>query len=403
MNCSGSFAISSSRPWEVAYAPHTGIDEGDVMIGDPLANGGEAAVNAANGNLFVTSPDVDYQGEGYETKLTRYYDSEDENLAGDSFGQGWFLGMGNDTLLYPNWWDRSYTFHEAGGGWSRFDPSPPASSAQEEDDLTYTAPALNATLVAHENGTRTLTFNETGAEWQFDNSENGFPQQIFAPRTRNSISLGYTESLLTHVSDTHSHELTISHDSVTHHVTKVTSASGEHWEYTYNSNHQLISYKNSEGHESKYGYSSTTGQLDEITDASGTYVVIKNAEERVASLRRLVNGTTKEVGSEDEIYSYEYKAPASPTCNPSTDVGETVITQEPGGSTETYCFDGNDHFTGPLTESEQEGEEPLEELAAGTCYEDPELHKTDCEDEEELPEEVEDRRRATTASRTTTH
>lgn len=43
---------------EIVYVPHTGSNEGSVLLGDELAAGGEAAVNAANGNLLITSPDV---------------------------------------------------------------------------------------------------------------------------------------------------------------------------------------------------------------------------------------------------------------------------------------------------------------------------------------------------------
>jgi YD repeat-containing protein len=378
---------------EIVYVPRTGSSEGDILIGDDLAGGGEATVNAANGNLLVTGPDVKYPGEGYETGLTRNYNSEDENLVGSSFGTGWVLSTGNNALLYPSWWDRSYAFHEPGGGWTRFDPTPPASSAENQANLTYKAtPGLNATLVAHENGTRTVTFNETGTEWQFDSSENGFPQKIVEPEgVGNTISLSYTESVLKHLADTHGHELTITHDSSTGHVTKIESTGGERWEYGYNANHQLTSYKNAEGSEAKYGYNSSNGLLDEIVDASGTYVIAYESKDRVTSLRKLVNGTVGEAGSEDEISSYEYKTPASPTCNPASDAEETVVTYKPSNTQETYCFDANDHFTGPKSESEEpEGSETPEEIPAGTCYEDSELHKADCEYEEELPETVED-------------
>ncbi len=378
---------------EIAYAPRTGINEGDIVLGDELAAGGEVAANAANGNLLVTSPDVNYQGEGYETHLTRDYNSQDENLAGSSFGSGWVLNTGNNTLLYPASWDRSYAFHEPGGGWTRFDPTPPSNSIENQAQLKYAAqPGLNATLVAHEDGTRTVTFNETGTEWLFDKSENGFPQKI-VEGTSNTMSLGYTESRLTHLSDTHGHELAVTLDPTTHHVTKIQNVNGEHWEYAYNTSHQLTSYKDNEGHEAKYGYTSTSGVVNEIADTTGTYVITYDTKGRVIALRKLVNGTVKEVGSEDEVTSFEYKAAEAPSCKLQTDVSETVVTYKPGEATETFCFDANDHFTGPKTETETETEEEpgeLAEVAAGTCKEDPELHKEDCALEEGPPEEVED-------------
>src|SRR6202035_1054422 len=111
---------------------------------------------------------------------------------------------------------------------------------------------------------------------------------------------------------------------------------------------------------------------------------------RVTSIRKLVNGTVKEVGSEDEITSYEYKKPESPTCHPEADLAETVVSYKPGEATATYCFDANDHFTGPPSEAEEEeaGSGTPEETPAGTCYE-AEVF-SDCSLEEEPPENVED-------------
>ncbi len=373
---------------EIAYAPRTGVNEGDIVLGDELAAGGEVAVNAANGNLLVNSPDVNYQGEGYETRLTRHYNSQDENQTGNSFGSGWVLNTGNNTLLYPASWDRSYAFHEPGGGWTRFDPTPPANSIENQAGLKYTAqPGLNAGLVAHEDGTRTLTFNDTGTEWLFDKSANGFPQKIVEHTgLGNTLSLGYTESRLTRLTDTHGHELTITIDPMSHHATKIQNSNGEHWEYAYNTSHQLSTYKDSEGHEAKYGYTSTSGVVKEITDANGTHVITYDTKGRVTSLRKLVNGTVKEVGTQDEVTSFAYKGAEAPTCKPATDVNETTVTYMPGGATETYCFDANDHFTGPPSEAEEAeaGSGTSEEIAAGTCTE-PEVFK-DCGLEEEPPE-----------------
>jgi YD repeat-containing protein len=383
---------------DIVYAPRTGISEGDIVLGDELAGGAEAAVNAANGNLLVSNPDVDYEGEGYETKLSRYYNSMDEDMAGSSFGAGWLLSMGNDTLLYPNWWDGSYTFHAPTDGVSRFDPAPPASGTEAPDDISYTAPnGSEATLAVHEDGTRTMTFPETGAEWKFDNSGAGFPQKIIETEgASNTISLGYHESELSHLADSHGDELTIPRNHSTGHVTKIEGSGGKTWTYSYNASHQLSEYENPTKEKTTYTYNSN-GLLGKIQDASGTYVISYESSDphRVLSLRHLVNGTVTEVGSEDEITSYEYKTPESPTCNPTTDAAETTVTYSPGGATENYCFNAEDHVTGPKSASEKEAEESpettetQEEVAAGTCF-DEASEWNDCELEEAPPEPEED-------------
>jgi YD repeat-containing protein len=385
---------------EVMYTPRLGVSEGDVMIGEELANGGEVAVNAANGNLTLKSPDVQYNGEGYETHLTRYYNSLDEDFTGTSFGDGWLLGSGNDTLLYPTWWDGSEAFHEPGGGWTRFDPSPQTNSKTDPAKIKFSAAeGSEAELDVQAEETRTITYPGSETEWKFDKSENGFPQQIVQSEgAKDTVSLSYTESKLTHLADTHGHELTISREPGSTRVTKIESATKELWQYTYNSSHQLTGYKNSGGAETKYGYNGS-GLLSEITDASGTYVIAYDSQDRVESLRKIVNGTVKEVGSEDEVSRFHYGAPASPTCNPASDVSETTVTYTPVEESVPYCFDASDHFTGPNTEAKEEVEEEPEsewvtapEIPAGTCtevevFKDCGLAEAPSEEESDLPAE----------------
>lgn len=371
---------------DIVYAPRTGISEGNAVIGDELAGGAEVAVNAANGNAIVSSPDVNYEGEGYKTTLSRYYNSLDENMGGSSFGVGWSLGMGNDTLLYPSWWDGSYLFREPGDALSRFDPVPAAPGTVSQDELTYAAPSgVGATLVVNEDGTRTMTFSETGDEWKFDSSGNGFPQEIVEPEgAGNTVSLEYDESQLSHLADTHGHELTIPRSYSTGHVTTIKGTGSKTWTYSYNGSDQLTKYESAEHEETTYKYNAE-GQLDEIADPSGTYVISYESyyPYRAISLRRLVDGSFSEAGSEDEIESYEYKTPEAPACDTETDALETVVTTQPGAGTETYCFDAADKVTNWVGPEEEETEDPSLSETEQPLAEGVEMSDTEDDGEEE--------------------
>jgi YD repeat-containing protein len=385
---------------DIVYSPRLGNQEGDMVTGAELAGGAELSVNVADGNMLLESPDVEYSGEGYETKLARYYNSQDEDLVGSGFGPGWLLGKGDNTLLYPAWWDKSNVFHEPGGAYSRFDPSTAVTASANPWQLTYKAPpGQEATLTPHEDGTRTLTNNETGTEWLFDGSENGFPQQIVEHEgSGNTLSLGYTNSELSSLSDSHGDAVTIQRDHANERVTKIEGTGGKTWSYGYGSNNELSSYENPEGQKTSYSYNGW-GLLSEIQDSSGTYVISYEPSHpvRVTSVRRLVNGTVSTPGSEDETTSFEYISPQSPTCNPETDAGETIVRYKPGEEgTEAYCYDAAGeitNWTGPEAESETDPTEATpveqEETPVGACYETPAPVEPGRCGEEDVPPESE--------------
>jgi YD repeat-containing protein len=310
---------------EVVYEPKLGNPGGAQMYQQPIGNDGTLAVNVSNGNLRLTDPDIVYKGEGYSTELSRSFNNLDDKLAGSSFGSGWRLNMGEDELLYSAWWDGSNAFHQPDGSYTRFDRAPWADGSPSAGDLAFTGEAdTPATLVVHENGTRTLTYNDSGTEWEFDKSENGFPQQVIDPTGEgNTISLTYTSSHLTKAKDTHGHEITLTRDPSTTHIT-VIKEGGETWKYGYDTSHRLISYEGPGGQEAKYGYTSE-GLLANIVDPSGA-LVFTYGSQRVTSIRKLVNGTLTSPGTEDETTTFSYGE-------------ESTVVKHPDGSEETDYYD----------------------------------------------------------------
>jgi YD repeat-containing protein len=302
----------------VIYTPKLGNPGNEAMYQLAVGGGATLGVNVANGNLHVTDPDVRYSSEGYATELGRSYNSQDEEMTSSSFGHEWRSSLGEDELLYPAWWDESYALHQPDGSYTRFDRAPWADNHPSAGDKAYTGEAyVGAGLVVHENGTRTVT-EPGGVEWQYDNSGAGFPQKIIdSGGEGNTITLNYTLSHLTKVADTHGHELILTREEGTHYVTKIAGKEkGETWKYTYNKEGQLTAYTNRAKEKIKYTYTKTYGLLESIADEEGTWVMSYDAYGRVASLRKLVNGTVKKAGSEDELTSFSYETEQTTVTNP---------------------------------------------------------------------------------------
>lgn len=387
---------SNPEPFvEVIYEPRLGDPENQTLIDQPLGNGGTAGVNVVNGNLNVTNPDVRYEAEGYETELSRSYNSQDDVLPGAALHE-WRLGPAEDTSLFHTAWDGSNVIIQPDGSDLRFDREPAGDGEPEAGDRAFSSHfEPSKTLVEHEDGSRALKDSESETEWDFDND--GFPEKVVDPKGEgNMLSLSYTSEELTGASDTHGHSLTMTRDPYSGYITKIESTTSEEWKYTYDENARLASYKGPEGHEAKYGYFNSDDFLKYIEDPDGTVVIAYDEANRVTSVRKLVNGSISTPGSEDQVTTFAYDPPESPICNAETDVGQTVVTRTPGEEAPTtYCYNAIGHVTGysgPLAEAEEEATEGLEEqeeIPESTCYEDSDFPEKYCGGEDPGAENTE--------------
>ncbi len=344
---------------EVIYEPQLGIPPQGQGIQEALADGGAMNVNAANGNLNITSPDVNYAGEGYDTELGRSYNSQDDLLEGGSFAN-WRLDKGNDTKLYLAPSGGGMNFYGPDGSDTRFDRNPSGDGHPAAGDHAFTngtGSGEGDTLVEHEDGTRTLTFNNSGVEWEFNNNVWAEPTEILGEG--DAIALTYASGRLAAVSDSHGHAISITRDATTHDVTELAGEGSEAWKYEY-SGGRLVKYTGPGGASAEYGYYED-GLLKDVIDPSGTWVVSYDEDRRVTSLRKLVNGTIGSPGSEDEITAFEYTTPKEPSCESGRDAAETIV-HNPGGSSETevYCLDSAGEVT-EYHEREADGGSTAEE------------------------------------------
>jgi hypothetical protein len=319
---SGNTAHEPEPTLEVIYEPRLGDPPMGQLYQLGLANGSSMNVNVANGNLFMDSPDVNYATESYDTELGRTYNSQDDLLEGASVGN-WRLTKGDDDKLYGNEWDGAVDFYGSDGSDTRFDRAPWADNHPAVGDKAFTGEAgFNEGLTQHEAGTRTLTL-PGGIEWKTDNKLWSIPTEIVDPGGEgNTLSLSYYYDShgehLEQVKDTHGHTLKITREAETHRITKIEGKKGEDWKYAYKEG-RLITVTNPAKEKAKYTYYKSgagSGLLESIADESGTWVVVYDEQHRVASLRKLVNGTVKKAGSEDEITTFSYETEQTTVTNP---------------------------------------------------------------------------------------
>ncbi|MHB1774240.1 MAG: DNRLRE domain-containing protein, partial [Acidimicrobiales bacterium] len=354
----------------VLYSPRIGNQGEDMVTGAELTNGAEATVNVSNGSLLIENPDIEYQGAGYETALERFYNSQGEGYPDSAFGNGWTLSAGYTTSLESAEWDRSVYLQQPGGAYRRFDPTPPATEATPYSEASYSASEdAEAGLTMQEKDAGTLTYSYSKARWLFNK---GLPTKIEEPEgAGNTITLSYAEappheSVLSKLEDSHGDTLTIKRISATGEVSAIEGNDSRTWRYGYNEAGELSSYESPEGHKTTYAYGANK-LLHVVEDPSGAYVVSYDTSTpaRVTSVRKIVNGTINEVGSEDQIVSFEYIAPQSPTCNSDEDIGETIVHHKPEGEEPAiYCYNAAGKITNSTgREAEAPGVEAGEEEA----------------------------------------
>jgi hypothetical protein len=105
-------------------------------------------------------------------------------------------------------------------------------------------------------------------------------------------------------------------------------------------------YEGPEEQKAEYGYYNSNDTLKYITDSTGTVVITYGEENRVSSLRKLVDGSISTPGEHDEVTTFEYRSPEEAFCSPSTDSLETKVTYPGENEVEVYCFNAEGDFTG---------------------------------------------------------
>lgn len=365
---------------KISGYPVVGQDGGYLSESEPVGEAASISVDLASGNLSVGEEDllVEHEGEAEvgPMVLNRYYNSLGPTDT-KSLGARWNWSTGPGVYLVN--YGASVVVHGRNGY---------AVPLTRVSATAYATPGeFEGTLIKNTNGTFTLS-DADGPTYEFDAAGTLISE---TPEAGETETVSNTEvggaTVLHKLTAANGTTFEVGYDSAGR-VADVKGPTGEAV-YGYNSAGQLASYTAPSGAKTEYGYG-TGGYLDKIVTAEGT--------ESIA----IVNGKVSEVSDKPaegpaSATQYTYESPQSPTCNPATDTGETVVTTTTEGEpepsvVEALCYNAAGEFTGPRGTAEAEEEEgteiPPEETSS--CSEDVELHREDCVLEEGRPEEPED-------------
>jgi YD repeat-containing protein len=330
-----------------------------------------ASVNLSSGNLLVKAEDVTPEAADQYLSLDRFYNSQ-SMPAGSTLGPRWRWGTGPSVYLVNE--GDIVVLHGPSGYTVALKPT---------SESTYSAPEeFEGTLTKNANGTYTLA-NEDNPTYQFNaagvlTSETTEEGNTF---TVNDTTLS-GKSVLHSLAPASGKALEVTYNG-TPLVTQTTDPAGRIRKYEYNGSGQLATYTTPSGTKTEYEYSN--GYLSKIKtpEATETITTVSGKVSEVSVTRAGETGTSGE--------KFSYQGPTAPTCNPASDVEETVVTHLPGEEKQSFCFNARGENTTPLSESDQEeiegeGEQP--EISEAACKE--EHPGTYCGEEEVPPESNEE-------------
>lgn len=315
---SSTYGPGSKLPYlAVSYEPRVGDLPRYTFDEKSLTNSLSAGVNIGNGNVLLHEIDKQYSESDTLYAIERYYNNLSEITT--PTGAGWNMARGPDVgLLFFN--DGSIGFDGPSGYTVAF---------QRNADGSYAPPeGVDLTLTRNPDGTFSIV-DPNQRKLVFDT--NGF---LTAEITGGGGRIDYTydaRGFLTSQIDSRGRTTRYSYNGDGFLETTTDSTGAVH-RYVHDSSGNLTRYTSPSGQQTIFYYQG----LDlvrvrdaESQDTSFTY----NSQGRVTAV---IDGLATDSAAPRTTYSYG--PPTSSPCDPSRDVGRTVVTR-PGGSTITYCYD----------------------------------------------------------------
>jgi RHS repeat-associated protein len=278
--------LDTTEVADAAKRPYLRVSWRDSLLGNlgyytmntaTLTDRAQMSVNVANGNLHLSNTDVSLPGvAGTGLNVSRYYNSREDAITPARAGQtgtGWTLDVGPDVRLSINGYDNAAYFEGPTGYRVVF---PYDRVAQE-----WSKPAgLNATLEKPTNDDDyVLTMVETGMRYHFND---GPALDVIEDQRGNTITMGYTGSRLTSITDTLSGTTTLAHNADGF-VTSITDPDGRKVSYTY-AGRNLATVTDQTGATTSYAYDANAN-LTSITDPNGgTTRYVYNADDELVSV-----------------------------------------------------------------------------------------------------------------------
>ena len=312
----------------IVYEPRGGVRRGHAYDTYELTDRSSLSVNVADGNLLLSSQDLEITGTGLDLSMQRFYNSRDG--ATGELGQGGRFSIGRDVELEECVVDgtaQSRCMIAPSGFRARFE--------READGGYKTPPGMNATLKRNGDGTFTLTDHRSGQKMHFLAQASSYMSSI-EDRHDNRIRFAYTANGLLKITDTQGRTVNATLNA-NGDIATITDPTSRQWRYDYHSGtRRLWKVTAPDGTDTEYYYD-PQGRLTSIIDPRGSQILIGyDAQQRVASIKRQVSDNR----TEDVTTTYVYGSPTSPCDGSGSDAhkGKTVLT-DPRGKATTYCWD----------------------------------------------------------------
>lgn len=341
---SSEWGVPADRPQlEIEYFPRSGSLENFTLDSQAISDRQTLGVNVAGGNLILESQDLNVAAKGLPVSVSRYYNSGDDQWAGQ-FGENGRISLGNDIVLYECDDLKSRCLIGPSGFRARFKFDAATSKYVTPSNIGN----FSLTRAGATSGEFTLTDNTSGTKWNFFDNSWSFNNRI-TDRYGNSLNFdaGNPYGSLSKITDANARQYPITTDSDGR-ITKIAVpsapfAGGVEWNYGYDPAGNLTSVTDPENKTTTYTY--TGGELTKITDGRGYDTTIGyDTDGRVTSVKRQVDATA----ANDLTTTYAYPAVGSAcdkvgsppgTVDPKV-VGQTEVT-DPRSKKTTYCYDAN--------------------------------------------------------------
>ncbi len=334
---SGTYSDDDYWPYlDVQWRLRTGDRPSYTFIRQQLNDRTDLGINVANGNLLVHSKDMHIAGtSGYDLNFDRYYNSLLQNIGYvGSQGAGATTGLGLDR------WVRGLD----DGSVEVFMGDGSVFPFIANGDGTFQSPPGLDSRLSESGGDYTLTFNDSGEQWIFND---GIDTEITAIKDRfgNTISNGHRAGgSVSAWTDTQGRSVAIDTDGSGHrYVTHFEDWTGRDWSYAFDAGYtHLTTYTDPDGNATTYGYDGS-GRLTSVTLPTGnvTRFTYDGTSGRVASVIRTTD--TSHTTGPTTTFSYGSGSPCA------TGEAKTVVSDPDAngsnGHTMTYCTNSHDAVT----------------------------------------------------------
>ena len=309
---------------EVIYAARLGNAPGTKFSSIRIDDRASVAVNLANGNAFLSTNELGLP----DLELSVNFNTMD---SGNQQGMGLGWDISADTHLNEEAYEvnEDMIVHDQTGQYMVFTREP---SADKEGNKAYLSPpGVNATLVVHENNSRTLTYNETGLKYEFEPGDDEVDKIVDSNKTETEFEYG-EHGEPTKITDTSGHVLKLCYEGYEHELSGMEDELGQKWKFTQDSEQELTNITDPDGQKLQFKYNGA-GQLVQITNPEGKLIELSYAAEEYRAPVTKIEGPESNGDKGPWEYTY-YEAGKAPAPCTSTQKAIVATSLERGG---LYC------------------------------------------------------------------